>query len=484
MTSRYVRNEQFKTTAEMLMYDSFSCADIMNNSTLFYHFNIRNNPEFVKATNNIASPKFYAYVFNNPNNQYMEFLRLLNNTEANEVMEMLNGDAIGTAADRLGIKTDSVADIFQLMMGKQFDLYTKSVDVLDYIREVKPLQGHRQPMTENPDEKDTYNKTDLFNHREIMYNYPNLKWLLESTEEEYTAHRHTSSIAIERVKSNIREGECPICVSDLNDDDEDILILKCCGVIICSMCCFGTIFPPKSPTGRCSNCRANLTFAQLIYLNSSFDLDKIVDEDMKEPEAPEEDTAEEPDTKEEKKEPRTKMSAIMDIINGIKPEEARRVDVNIQNLMKGTHIMPEISYNKVLIFANYDETIQKIKDMLDKNKVHYWKLGGTHREITTTVDEFTAHNTTCAMIINSTKHCAGLNLQTATDLIFAHKIIDRSVETQVIGRGQRLGRANQLKVHFMFYENEYEWMARENAIREIPDDDVVTKKIKQGITNI
>ena len=50
------------------------------------------------------------------------------------------------------------------------------------------------------------------------------------------------------------------------------------------------------------------------------------------------------------------------------------------------------------------------------------------------------------------KHCSGLNLQTATDLIFAHKIIDPNIETQVIGRGQRLGRTTTLKVHFMFYQ--------------------------------
>ena len=46
------------------------------------------------------------------------------------------------------------------------------------------------------------------------------------------------------------------------------------------MCCFGTIFPKNSATGICSNCRQVLKINQLIYLNSNFDLDKIVDEKM------------------------------------------------------------------------------------------------------------------------------------------------------------------------------------------------------------
>lgn len=465
MNTKIITNSQFTTTSDMLMYNNNSWGDIMNNHILFYHLNIRNDEQFVQSTNKISSPKFYAYVFENLNDKYMGFLGLMGNAEAIEVMEMLNGDAIGTAAERIGIQTNSVADIFQSMLGKQFKLYEKSVDVLGFIASVEPMQGLRTPMSENPDEQDTYNKSDLFQHRSIEYNYPNLKGLLDSTKEEYIQHKQTSSISIERVKSNIKEGECPICVADLNDDEEGMVILKCCGVILCGMCCFGTVFPKNSATGQCSNCRASLTFQNLIYLNSNFDLDKITEENLSE-------DVEEIKTEEVvvKEKPRTKMTAILEIINGVKPQESKRVDVNISNLMKGTSKLETASYNKVLIFANFDETIQNIKTLLDENNIHYWKLGGTHKEITNTVEQFTSCQNTCVMIINSMKHCSGLNLQTATDLIFAHKIIDKNVETQVIGRGQRLGRINQLRVHFMFYENEYNWMSQCNEIREIPDD--------------
>lgn len=475
MTNRRNYTTEFKTTSDMLMYSNYNCSNIMANPLLFNNLNIRNDPQFVKKTNNINSPKFYAYTFHNPNDQYIGFLSLMGNEEAHEIMEMLNGDAIETAAERIGIKTNKVADIFHIMLGKQYDIYKKSIDVLDYISEVEPMQGKRTPMSENSDPNDTYKKSDLFIRRVIEYNYPNLKGLLDSTKEEYTEVRQKSSIAIERVKNNIKQGECPICTSDINDEDEEILILKCCGVILCGMCCFGTIFPKNSATGQCSNCRRKLKLSDLIYL-SGFDLNKIVEEQIDD-----EDEEDNPTEQEEKKKPRDKISAIIDIIRGIKPKERKRVDVNIKNLMKGTHILPDLQYHKVLIFANFDETIKKIKTVLTEEKINFWQLGGSHIEIKATVEHFTKCDETCVLIINSIKHCSGINLQSATDLIFAHKIIDPNVETQVIGRGQRIGRQTTLNVHFMFYQNEYDFMIRQKTIREIDDTDLVDGNIMTGL---
>ena len=460
MVNKNNDNNQFKTTDDMLMYSNYNCANIMKNNILFYSLNIRNDSEFIKDSNNISSPIFYAYIFDNPNDQYMGFLGLIGSTESIEIMEMLNGDAIETAAEKIGIKTTSVADIFEMVLGKQYSKYKKSIDVLSFIEEVEPMQGLRTPMSENPNQDDTYKKTDIFIKRSIKYNYPNLKGLLDSTKDEYKDIKKTSSIAIDRVKTNIKEGECPICSSDLNNDEEDIIILKCCGVILCGLCCFSSVFNPGKQVGQCSNCRSVLNLRSLIYINGEFDLNNIVEEKFIENE----------DNKTTTSIKRNKITAMLEIINGIKPVERRRVDVNISNLMKGNNVLPDKPYNKVLIFANYNETICNIKECLNEKKIDYWHLGGTHNEITNTVNMFTECEKTCVLIINSTKHCAGLNLQTATDLIFAHKIIDSNIETQVIGRGQRLGRTSGLKVHFIMYKNEFDWMLNQKTICELPDD--------------
>ena len=450
-------NNQFTKTDELLMHSNYNCGNIMNNPILFYNLNVRNHPDFIKRSNMISSPKFYAYVFKNPNNKYMGLLGMMDDIEANEVMEMLNGDAIETAAEKIGIKSTSVADIFQTILGKQYEKYKKSKDVLDYISVIELEKNKRNPMSANPDEKDTYNKTDLFNKRPIEYNYPNLKNLLCTTKEEYSEIKKKSGIAIERVKHNIKEGECVICSGNLDDEDEDIIIVKCCGVTLCGICCFGTIFPHKSQFGSCSNCRAYLNLKSLIYLNGNFDLNNIIEEKEEEKEK----------EKEKEKEERDKYVSILEIIKGKNPDEQIEVDIKINNLMKGNHNTGQVNYNKVLIFANYEETLSKISVLLNNNNIKFWKLGGSNNSISNTVNEFNIYNRSCALVINSIKHCAGLNLHACTDLIFAHKILDTNIETQVIGRGQRLGRTSQLKVHYMFYQNEYNYMEKNNTIRKI-----------------
>jgi hypothetical protein len=460
VVKKYIYNNQFKKTSEMIVYSNYNCSNIMNNRILFYNLNIKNNNDFVSKTSNINSVKFYSYIFDNPNNQYMGFLSVMGDS-AHEIMEMLNSDAIETAAEKIGIKTDKIADIFQHVLGNQYKLYKKSVDVLDFIE--SQSNRNRIHMSQNPDPDDTYKKSDLFIQREIKYNYNNIKSLLESTKDEYMEIKKKTGISLERVKNNIKDGECPICCSDLCDEEE-IIIIKCCGVIVCGLCCFSTIFK-KLSSGQCSNCRSELNLHDLIYLNKNFDLNRIIDEHHDE---------EQIETKcEEKNEietPITKISCIIDIINGEKIDTRKRIDVNIPNLMKGTNILPEVSYNKVLIFANYDETIKKIVLSLTTDKIKFWSLCGSYKAINKTQELFNACNEPCALVINSLNHCAGLNLQTATDIIFIHKIIDRDIETQVIGRGQRLGRTSTLNVHYMLYENEYNWMTNSNSICEINDN--------------
>jgi hypothetical protein len=458
MNSYASNTNLYKNTSDLLLYNNYNCGNIMNNKILFDHFNIKNETEFVESTNMISTPNFYIYTFTNLDNQYMGLLSLMNDTEANEIMEMLNGDAVETAAERLGIKTNKVADIFQNMLGKQFEKYAKSKNVLEFIQVIYEKEDERSPMSDNPNPDDTYKKSDLFIKREVLYNYPNLKSLLESTHEEYEIIYKKSSISIERVKNNVKNGECAICSNDLDDEDEDTIILKCCGNIVCGICCFGTIFPKKSKVGQCSNCRAKLFMPSLIFLNSGFDLNKIIEEKIEEI----------PNPVEEKVcAPRDKLTAILEIIQGNVPVERKLVDINIANLMKGTHTLPDATYNKVLIFANYDETLKKIKDTLSNEKIEFWQLNGSYSNIAKIVENFTNCDKTCVLIINSMNHCSGLNLQSATDLIFMHKILDTNIETQVIGRGQRLGRVNMLNVHYMLYENEYTYMVRNNTIRVI-----------------
>ena len=57
------------------------------------------------------------------------------------------------------------------------------------------------------------------------------------------------------------------------------------------------------------------------------------------------------------------------------------------------------------------------------------------------------------LLINIYNYGSGMNLQCATDIVMFHKF-DKSIEQQVIGRGQRLGRTQPLNIHYLLNQNE------------------------------
>jgi hypothetical protein len=458
MSTRKNRNIQFRTTEDMFMHSGISWGKVIENKILFECLNIRNKPEFIERTNNLPSPEFFAYVFKNKNDRYIGLMGVLDIEHASQIMEMLNGDAFETAAETAGIKSTSVADIFQKILGKEFKNYETSIKVIEFIDKNEDANT-RLPYSDCDDPDDTYTKTNLLEYRKPIYNYPGLRGILTNTKEEYEEIYEKSGLAIQRVKSNIEEGCCPICYIELSDPDKNTVILKCCGVVVCSECCFETIFSDKKMIGKCSNCRTNLNILNIIYVNSSFNLESIIKDRIQD------DFSESSISLEPSKPLRTKIDAMIDIIKGVVPEEQQSVDVKIFNLMKGRGKLPKNKIQKVLIFANFDETLKQIEKDLTERKIEFIRLCGGHSEITRISDNFRKSTKSCVMIINSTKHCSGLNLQSSSDLIFAHKILDKSVQSQVAGRIQRMGRLTQARIHFMLYTNEFESMKYKNDIR-------------------
>ncbi len=164
--------------------------------------------------------------------------------------------------------------------------------------------------------------------------------------------------------------------------------------------------------------------------------------------------------------PKDKYEYATNIIFGnTEPCKSERFDVSIMNISQGAHYTPEPEIRKVLIFANFEETLGNVKTALNAEKIIFWELCGGYRELMNIANSFTACNQPCALVINSTLRCSGLNLQTATDLVFMHKIIDSNVETQVIGRGHRIGRTSSLNVWYNLYEEEVTDMQRKYNMR-------------------
>ena len=87
-----------------------------------------------------------------------------------------------------------------------------------------------------------------------------------------------------------------------------------------------------------------------------------------------------------------------------------------------------------------------------ENNISYSKLQGSGGHITNIVDDFKKGKIKVLML-NAKHYGSGLNLQMSTDIILYHRMT-KEMESQIIGRGQRLGRTEPLNISYLCFENE------------------------------
>jgi hypothetical protein len=459
------RLHNIENTTNFLLNYSPQCYKILNTKIIYNNFNIRNTTEFIQQSNELSSPMYFIHDIPNKDNKIIKALGDLNIPEMNIVAEMLNANAIGNAAEKIGIKTTNVIDIFEHILGEQYKAFKEAISILRFIETQRP----KIETLNSPPNGLTYKKEDLLAFKQIEYKYTNIKTFLSKYEEQYQNIKSSSSGIIERVRSNLQEGECPICVNDLNDQKGDIIIFKCCNAIICGQCCFGAVFKKDKYISTCANCRAPTNIKEIVYLNNlDFEYDKLLKQFTKENidsvileenakihdkkcEDKCEDKCEEPPA-----EKRTKFTAILDILKS--EHNGKEVALVINNLMTGPNDQPLSDKKKILIFGNYDSPLEEFLKSLEDLNFKLLFLKGSYKQLSEISREFGETKENCLLFINSMNHCSGLNLQTATELIFTHRISDANIESQVIGRAQRLYRKNKLQIHYVLYENELEHM--------------------------
>ena len=448
--------------------------NVINDKYLFSYFNLRNEKMFTEKSLMICRVNAYKYVYNNRDDNYIKLLGVMGEKDADNIMEMLNGDAVETAAEELGIKSTSIADIFEKMLGKKYDKYLQDGYIIEAI-ELAITYVNNTVL--NRHTKDTYSIIELEEIKSklikkespefIQYQSDNLLPFLRELLNQYEESRERNGIAVNRVKSNIKEGECQVCLLSLKE--MDVFINKCCGLILCDECGVrGTRIQKhydyktgrETLCGKCPNCSANVNILNdVIFINREFNIESILnargDEVKKEPEP--EPIIQHVETEQEKKIneiTNPKLKALLSIINGIDINDRQKIDLDIKQLLKGSHdvLATKDQAKKILVFANYNETLVNIENMLNNFSIKYNKLQGTYSKVAEIIKEFRDNGN--LLLINSSETCAGLNLHFATDLVFFHKIMDPNIESQVAGRAQRIGRTCNLNIHYLLYKNE------------------------------
>ena len=192
---------------------------------------------------------------------------------------------------------------------------------------------------------------------------------------------------------NILEGECNICLLKIKNP----VMEPNCQNIFCGECLLTWL---KIRT-TCPLCRENVQQNKLIHIdndniNSTYKLQK------------------------EKK--LTKIDTILKIIQ-------------------------DNTTGKFIIYSAWDQTFQSILNMLFTNNISYIEVKGCVTTRQKNINSFKKGNIS-VILLNSENNGSGINLQEASDLIIYHDM-DVPTENQIIGRANRIGRLESLKVHHL-----------------------------------
>ena len=471
------RGGTFDSIEDLFSNGLVSLASVTTDKILFSNFNVRNVPEYTERSTAITFINGFRYVFGNPDDNFIRLIGVIGD-DATELAEMLNGGAYKTAAKRLQIEKSSGADIFKCVLDQQYEKYRHDQRVLAAIDKFKKLMVG---LPRDPERAPTFTDIEAACKALKAGNAPTVRvysvllaQAVNEVEVEFKDALIKDGAAITRVIENVKGGSCQICQLPLCEFDT--FIVRCCGLILCDICGIEGSHLKKHYNieaktyelkGKCANCRHEINpRVDLIFVDKDISVETLLgsykyeDEpaDMQPADVAPVDTqpadTQPVETVDTNRPSNPKLAALLDICRGVIPESREAVPVNIPQLLRGTKDIPQDAniIRKILVFANFDETLKLIEDMMIEHNIVFLRLQGTHKEKANTVKMFKEYGT--VMLVNSSQSCAGLNIQFATDIVFFHKIIDDNVAGQVVGRGQRVGRTCNLQLHSLLFYNE------------------------------
>jgi len=122
-------------------------------------------------------------------------------------------------------------------------------------------------------------------------------------------------------------------------------------------------------------------------------------------------------------------------------------DKNMTKLEKIVDIINKNKNGKFLIFSDHDGSFLAINKVLKENEISCVQIRGNIKTTEKNLRSF-KYGDTSVIFLNSKFNGAGINLQEATDIILYHEM-HFNIETQILGRANRIGRKISLNVHHL-----------------------------------
>ena len=494
---------------EQLMFNNmespaiaFTADDVLSNI-----FNLRCDDYYVDEHINTTEVTFRKIIVKGTATKLLHQLNI-----SPEIIEMVNGDAIGQAAQALGLEVSSIGELINRIMGNYINNITKSIQILNRIKLLydkinymdaanpfEPMPTASEMTGDIPDNGETASEmTDNPNSENIINSIRKIITLLNNADYtkfidgdmsfldlkgkpihisslqkphieqitnlkiKMTEQYKSNSIIMDRMRDNIREGHCQCCSLPF-DDNFAYILGNCCQIIICEECISidnGTR-AKKTLINRCPNCSSEINYfdkKSLIRIGENIDLgDTLSDDIYNIYECSEEKIS--VDSSSNKEISNMKIKALLQILesnNKIVGDYCISDDIvppYISGLLLGVQDIPNPGINKFLIFSLLTETTHLLsKELTDRNIVHNI-LNGTISQKKKIISEFEFSHSNI-LLVTATNDCAGLHLPFVSHIIFYHKIIDPNIESQIAARGQRLGRTFNLEIISLLYEME------------------------------
>lgn len=471
------RDDEFTLKRELKYYRPLA-TDITQNELLNYTFRISCKPEYTDSCCAVGKPTYYLYIVKNPFAGVNNALVNLDIPNGKEIMEAFNSgsieDGVKMASKCAGIDSSDPIDLLDKLLGDKRKIYLKCQSDIDYCAQLMQ-KLHKYPKTDDYPENELKElQKDIQSHK-VRYSGKQIENTIKRRIETSNENMKIIKPIIERAKENLGGKNCQVCGDEFGK--VDMVMMKCCNLVLCSTCGFHSSGIPKSRSlsGTCTKCRKAITIKDIIFISTTFNVESFLDDEklrnMKEVRK-EIKATEVKAQKKPKEELKTKEDIILRIVQGkFKKLTKKEISVRVDGLLIGTESLPKPEHDcrKIVIFSNHPEILRKVCARLTQENIKYIILEGTAKQRYDQVQEHKKNKTIPVIILNSMQACSGIDMPYLTDMIFCHDFIDKQTMGQASGRAQRMGRKYSMNYHYVFYDNEATNFTYTEVLPVVPD---------------
>jgi hypothetical protein len=349
---------------------------------------VKNIDSYVNSSFQMPATHYHTYNCYNP-----AVVEAVKDYISADILEMIKAGDIKGAIKSLG-GTSTHTSIIDLVTGKK----KKELEMVE-TRLKKYESGHFSDDEEDDDGANgagPSNVQEQLSAKEKKKEERQQKWKGKKAELERKIR-----VLTERFQ-NILSENCAICCDSMTQP----VMLPCCQNIFCGGCIFECLKTQKT----CPMCRAPVKASHLVHLD---DKDEENDEEDKKKKAKKE------------KEQWTKPEMVVKLIKEIKETKKEKA--------------------RIIVFSGHNTSFDIIKRYMKDDEIEFKEVRGTALERKNTIEKYKKGKVS-VLFLNSTYNGAGINLQETSDIILYHNMMEH-IQTQIIGRANRLGRDQDLDVH-------------------------------------